>query len=221
VEARRPWKSRNLGVGIIDQSQHNQNKLMSSYLRKFAYGLRPALAAVVLATASSPTQATVIGSNFLNADGSVTYLYRVDNTDGVFDISAWSLEFGFSSLDWNPLDAASGGSVSVPNLNWFADVGNPVLGLSAQDFISLTPRADVIAGQALSGFSFTSRFLPGSITYHEFLSDGSSITGTTIGPVQKAPDGDGPLATMACIAVASFGAGIRKLAKNTPPLRQS
>lgn len=82
--------------------------------------------------------------------------------------------------------------MQVPNANWFADVGVPVTGSSAQDFLSLNPAGDVLAGQSLSGFSFTSHYLPGQIDFLEFSATGASDGGTTIGPAflsLSVPDG--------------------------------
>ncbi len=55
-------------------------------------------------------------------------------------------------------------------------------GISAQDFISLDPAADVLTGQALSGFAFTSFFAPGNATFFEFGALGESNTGSVVGP---------------------------------------
>jgi hypothetical protein len=148
------------------------------------------MAAALLSTLSA--NALVSGSSLDNLDGTYTYSYRIDNTAGTFDISAWSLEFPFLLPDWDPLDTFSGGDVSVPNLSWFASAGIPVSGLSAQDFLSLDPAGDVLVGNSLDGFSFVSAFAPGTIPYHEFSPLGDSASGNTVGPalrVVAVPDG--------------------------------
>jgi Ca2+-binding RTX toxin-like protein len=172
-------------------------------------GASAALAAI------TPVFGNIVGSESVNADGTITYSYSVDNGTGPFDVGAWSLEFGFPTPDWNQLDTFSGGSVGVPNANWFGDSGVPVAAQSAQDFVSLTSSADVSVGQNLSGFSLTSKFQPGTITYYEFSADGSFVTGTTIGPVAAAsvPEGSGPIEAIAFLTVAGFAVGIRWLAR--------
>jgi hypothetical protein len=131
--------------------------------------------------AASSVSGAVIGSYVDNGNGTFTYSYQVDNSSGLFDVAAWSLEFGFAAPDWNPLGVPDGGDVTVP-ANWFADAGIPVAGASAQDFLSLDEGSDVLRGAQLGGFSFTSTRLPGSIGYAEFSAAGESATGTTFGP---------------------------------------
>jgi hypothetical protein len=145
------------------------------------------LGALVAASASG----NVVGSYVINSDGTVTYSYVVDNTGGSFDIAAWSLEFDFATPDWDPLSATSGGGVVVPNSNWDASQAVAIAGLSAQDFLSLDSSTDVVVGAKQSGFSFTSRFLPGTIRFNEFSADGSGFnSGSTVGPLVVAiPDG--------------------------------
>ena len=126
----------------------------------------------------SNTHATVIGSALDNNDGTVTYSYEVDNSLGNFDISVWSLEFKIIP-DWDQVDTLGGGDVEVPNLDWFADVGIPNVGLAAQDFNSFDK---IVMGDLLGGFSFTSSFAPGNVTYFEFGSSGESFVSTTVGP---------------------------------------
>ncbi len=142
--------------------------------------------ASLLLLPSPRTMADVLGSFVIHGDGTVTYFYNVDNSAGLFDVAAWSLEFDVGAPDWNPLDVFSGGDVAVPDPIWFADLGVPITGASAQDFLSLDPTGDVAVGSMLAGFSFTSSFLPGPVTYHEFSASGESATGTTIGPATLA-----------------------------------
>lgn len=177
--------------------------------------------AVMLLALTAPVFATVIGSHVLNGDGTVTYSYVVNNSGGAFDVAAWSLEFGFATPDWDQADTLSGGAVTVPNADWFASAGIPVTGLSAQDFLSLNPGADVAIGQSLLGFSFTSRFLPGLITYEEFSADGAAFTGQTVGPCRTVPEGVGPFATMAVGAMMVFAFATRKLRAASPFIVQA
>lgn len=162
-----------------------------------------------LLVASLPASGEIVGSFVLNADGTATYFYRVDNRAGLFDISQWSLEFEFANPDWTQLDTFSGGEVEVPDPNWFADSGVPILGQSAQDFLSIASSGDVLIGAVLGGFSFTSAYLPGVITYYEFSALGESMSGTTLGPVAVPviPEAGGwawGLAAATCIASASL-----------------
>jgi hypothetical protein len=169
-------------------------------------------ATFLVLTASASALGNIVGSDVLNADGSVTYSFIVDNSSGSFNVAAWSLEFGFPMPDWNQVDISFGGNVTVPTVpipGWSADGGTPVVGLSAQDFLSLGPSSDVAIGQTLLGFSFTSKFLPGTITYFEFSAEGDSHSGMTIGPVNAVPEGNGPLEAIALGAIAVFVAGTR------------
>ena len=134
-----------------------------------------------------PADAEVLGTYVVNGNGTVTYTYQVDNTAGSFDVSLWSLEFPFATPDWNQLDTLTGGSVSIPNAHWVADAGVPVGGLSAQDFLSLDPAGDVVAGFLVGEFSFTSSYLPGPIAFFEYSPLGDFVTGTTTGPAILPP----------------------------------
>ncbi len=156
--------------------------------------------ALLAASPSAPGEVT--GSFILNGDGTITYFYEVNNLTGAFDISLWSLEFDFLTPDWDTLDTFSGGEVSVPNSLWFADAGIPVSGASAQDFLSLDPAGDVLAGAVLAGFSFTSSLPPGRVTYHEFSATGDSVSGTTIGPTAVVPEASTWVAALALGTVA-------------------
>lgn len=169
----------------------------------------PFLTIALLVMATMPASGAVIGTHLLNADGSVTYSYVVDNTGGSFDISAWSLDLDLATPDWDQLDVFSGGGVAVPNLDWSASAGIPVLGQSAQDFLSLAPFSDVLIGDILGGFSFTSNFLPGTVSYYEFSGTGDSNIGTTIGPATAphVPDAGGGVSLIAIAAVAAFAVG--------------
>lgn len=142
--------------------------------------IRCAGLAVALIAQSAPASAAIVSTVVDNGDGTFTYAFEVDNTAGAFDIAAWSLDLAFAP-DWNPLDTFAGGDVAVP-ANWIADVGIPVAGVSAQDFLSLGPDSDVLVGSTLSGFSFTSSFQPGAVTYFEFSAFGDSATGSVVGP---------------------------------------
>ena len=118
---------------------------------------------VLLALSASPlaTQALINGTAVENVDGTYTYQYVVDNSAGIFDIAGFTLEFPVpeDQLDWDPLDIFSGGDVEIPSLDWFADSGVPSLGGgSAQDFFSISFLGDVLAGETLGGFAFTSSF---------------------------------------------------------------
>ena len=130
------------------------------------------------------TQAAVFSFALDNLDGTFTYNYTIDNTAGAFDIDSWSLEFDVNP-DWNQTDTSGGGDVTVPNADWFANTGTPTLGISAQDFFSLDT---VATGDTLAGFSFTSSFAPGNVTFFEFNSGGDSASGITTGPVAAVPE---------------------------------
>jgi hypothetical protein len=170
-----------------------------------------ATAGLLLLTAALPLRAVIIGADTLNADGSYTYSYKVDNTSGAFDISYWSLEFDFATPDWDQTDIFAGGGVTVPDAGWFAMAGIPLTGQSDQDFLSLSASGDVVGGASLGGFSFTSWFAPALVTFEEFDAFGSASTqGLTVGPSSGAaaavPEGSGPYALMgaAFLAVSSF-----------------
>ena len=179
-----------------------------------------ATAGLLLLTAALPLRAVIVGTSALNPDGSYTYSYAVDNTAGAFDISFWSLEFGFAAPDWNQADTFAAGGVTVPNAEWLAMAGIPFNGLSAQDFLSLSPSADVVAGTSLSGFSFTSWFAPGMVTFAEFDPLGSASTlGSTVGPssatAATVPEGSGPYALMAAAFLAG-SAFLRRKGASSP-----
>jgi len=147
------------------------------------------LAAMALATDSA--HATVHGSYSLLGDGSVKYVYLIDNVDGPFEISGWSLDLSLDAPDWNPTDSCCGGGVTVPEPGWFAGPGTPFLGEWAQDFFSWDPSSDVGIGETLGGFSFVSRFRPGEVTFHEFSAAGDHASGMTVGPfAAPVPEGE-------------------------------
>jgi hypothetical protein len=135
-----------------------------------------------LVAPAAPAYAAIVGSAVDNGDGTFTYSFVVDNSSGSFDIAAWALDFAFATPDWDQLDTLAGGGVTVPDPNWVADIGIPVTGLSAQDFLSLSPDSDVLVGAMLAGFSFTSAYQPGEISYSEFSAFGDSAIGSTVGP---------------------------------------
>jgi hypothetical protein len=186
---------------------------MNNRINTFIRPSRNITVILAVLTASSAALGNIIGSDVVHGDGTVTYSYIVDNSSGTLNVAAWSLEFGFSHPDWNRLDVTFGGDVTVPILpppgGWSADVGTPVVGQSAQDFLSLGASSDVAIGQSLLGFSFTSKFLPGMVTYFEFSASGDSLTGTTIGPVSTVPEGNGPVNAIALGVIALFGAGTK------------
>jgi hypothetical protein len=173
-----------------------------------------AAALLTCLAAGTSTFGNIISSYTINGNGTVTYSYKVDNVGGTFDISSWSLEFDFAQPDWHPADTFSGGQVTVPDRNWFADLGVPIQGQSAQDFLSLAPVGDVLVGQALGEFSFTSAFLPGAIAYYEFSANGDFSSGTTLGPISRVPEGRGPYEALALLAMAAFTARTQALRRN-------
>ncbi|MGZ8939726.1 MAG: hypothetical protein ACXW32_10990 [Limisphaerales bacterium] len=151
-----------------------------------------------------PASGVLIGSVADNGNGTFTYSYEIVNTSGAFDIAAWSLEFDFLTPDWNQLDTLSGGDVSVPDPGWIADAGVPIAGLSGQDFLSLDPLSDILAGSSLSGFSFTSTFGPGAVNYFEFSAIGDSAAGSVLGPVSSVPEGSRGIELIAIAGLALF-----------------
>ena len=190
------------------QTKYNNNQ-MKNKNKKIIQLLLSAQAVWVALSAPGVASANIIGSFSANADGTTTYTYVIDNSKGTFDVAAWSLDFGFSMPDWNQFDIFSGGSVNVPSLNWFADAGIPVTGQSAQDFLSLDSDGDVAGGQSLGGFSFTSAFQPGTVTYSEFSADGMSETGMTVGPSMTVPDKGSWLEGLALVGVVIAGKKIQ------------
>ena len=217
-----PFGQRNLALvlagdaggqtGSLREDLHGRQSIMSNNIKRLARITGGAFAVLAALTSAKPVLGNVIGSDVVNADGTVTYSYIVDNSAGASDIAAWSLEFGFATPDWNQVDTFSGGGVKVPSLDWLAAAGTPVSGLSAQDFLALSPTGDVLSGHSLAGFSFTSQFPPGQVTYTEFSADGGSITGTTVGPMKAAvPEGQGPMEAIAAAAVTAFAMGTRAL----------
>ena len=173
-----------------------------------------ALAAALLLLAA-PASATIIGSALDNGDGTYTYSFAVDNTAGSFDIAAWSLEFDIAAPDWDQLDVFSGGSVVVPDLDWYADAGIPVAGVFAQDFLSLSPLSDVLVGSVLGGFSFVSAYGPALVSYYEFSAFGDSASGTVIGPAT------GPVPEPNALSVFSLGLAVLALGVRRHALRGS
>jgi len=162
------------------------------------------LASGVMLAAGVPAHGVIIGTHVDNGDGTHTYSYTVDNSAGAIDVASWSLDFGFAAPDWDQLDTFAGGEVAVPSGDWIAQAGIPLSGLSAQDFLALDPAGDVLIGQMLGGFSFTSRFGPGTVNFHEFAADGAAADGQTTGPVPttQVPESGGW--TLACAAFAGL-----------------
>ena len=159
-------------------------------------------------SAVSSARADVTGTVAANGNGTFTYSYTVDNSSGTFDVAAWSLDFMFTTPDWDQFDTFSGGDVTVPNLDWLGQAGIPIIGQSAQDFLSLGPAADVAVGSALTGFAFTSAFGPGPVPFYEYSAVGDSATGTTVGPasaVASVPDFWAGLEEMALIGTLLVG----------------
>jgi hypothetical protein len=159
-------------------------KERNSQLRRFI------VAGTLLLAHHQSAFASITGSANANADGTYTYSYTVDNSSGRFDLAAWSLEFNFPTPDWDQFDAPTG-DVQVP-LGWGAQPGIPVTGLSAQDFFTLSPNDDVKVNSTLNGFSFTSRFQPGTVLFSEFAeATGAANSGSVVGPAattQTVPD---------------------------------
>ena len=166
-----------------------------------------------LCLTSLPSKAAVSGSSADNGNGTFTYSYIVDNSGGSFDVVDFALDFNFpnAQIDWNQLDVAGGGEVTVANGNWIAEAGIPVIGLSSQDFLSIAPAGDVQVGSSLSGFSFVSALAPGTVAYFEFGALGESAFGSTVGPAVLAgvPDGSSCL-TLLSISLGLVASGRRR-----------
>lgn len=152
-------------------------------------------------------------STVINNGGTWTYQYTVDNSAGGFDVATWSLDLPIAP-DWNPLDVAGGGDVTVPSADWLAQAGLPVAGIAAQDFLSF-PGAEVPAGLMLRGFAFTSAYPPGDVTYYEFDANGTaSGSGTTRGPIPE----PGSLGLAATLGLLAWGAVRRARSSGAPRL---
>lgn len=127
----------------------------------------------------------VSGTATDNGNGTFTYAYTVNNTSGAFAVMGWSLDlnFGPGSRDWDPDDVGFGGDVVVP-ANWMALSGIPVIGSTAQDFLSFASATDVAIGATVGGFSFVSALPPGTVPVYAFgLGGESDKNGTTTGPM--------------------------------------
>lgn len=153
----------------------------------FLHSLLGLACCVSLLLMAPKSEGEIIGLATENLDGTFTYRYSVDNSKGTFDIFAWSLELDIFS-DWDMRDTFAGGDVIVPSADWFADSGFPIGGIAAQDFLTLAG-GDVLMGDILGGFEFTSRYVPGVVRYHEFEGTvGLSANGLTLGPTMIIPE---------------------------------
>ena len=165
---------------------NTQNKLRFPSISSFTSLFCILSASVVVSTQAN---AIIIGTSTDNLDGTWTYEYVIDNTSGSFDIDAFALQFDFDPDDvvgFNPLDTFSGGDVNVPNLDWVSDPnfsGNNTLDFTDLDAL-LFGGFGVVAGDSLSGFSFTLAMAPTMVTWTAFdtIVTGSSISGSTVGP---------------------------------------
>lgn len=156
-------------------------------LSQFKPGKLLTIALMTMACTGVSVIGIVIGTVTTNGDGTYTYSYVVENLSELFDIVAWSLEFDFLP-DWNRADTSGGGDVAVPSPGqamWIAKEGTPIVGKSAQDFISLSD-SDVVGFNESSGtFSFTSEFAPGYARNFEFGRSGESAGGIVVAPVRE------------------------------------
>lgn len=154
------------------------------------------------------TQGAIVGSVLDNGNGTYTYSYSIDNTGGAFPVVAFSLEFPVPSaaIDW---DQTTG--ITLP-VNWAAVPGIPTLGLSAQDFLSLNPIADVSIGGILAGFSFVSALQPGPVSYNQFGAAGQTRSGTVVGAT-GVPEPGTALAGIFVLGFAAFQSTSRRSAR--------
>lgn len=134
---------------------------------------------------TAKTQAIIVGVATPNPEGGFTYSYTVDNVEGTFAISAFSLTFDIPSeqLDFDRTDVAGGGDVVVPNADWLAFETPFSVAETGLDIVNLfeTP---VPVGETLGGFSFESRFPPvETVPYVEYSAAGEFRTGLTVGPI--------------------------------------
>jgi hypothetical protein len=198
---------------IFSTSGHNRRFMKNQLIKpqESSRVVRSLIAACTLFAASVPASAIVVGSFVDNGNGTFTYSYEIDNSGGAFPVAAWSLEFGFTTPDWDSLDTLSGGDVSVPNANWFAIGGNLPGGEAIQDFLTLSSVAEVPIGQTLLGFSFTSEFAPGLVDFTEFSAGGDFNIGSTIGPVPASavPEAGSGMEGIAFAALVAFAAVAR------------
>jgi hypothetical protein len=172
----------------------------------------PLFALAVCFAIHLPVRGIIIGSAVDNGDGTHTYQYTIDNSAGNFDVIGFTLEFPLrqDQIDWDPLDIFAGGDVFVPSDDWIADIGIPTVGgQSAQDFFSIQFTGDVLIGEILSGFGFTSRFTPGLSTHTiTYGAAGENIIGLVIGPdLASVPEtGSTLLLTAISLAFLTIGA---------------
>ncbi|MBK1877429.1 VPDSG-CTERM sorting domain-containing protein [Pelagicoccus mobilis] len=148
-----------------------------------------ATAAVALLSlfAANQAAAVVITSTVDdNLDGTYTYNYTIDNSNGSFHIASWILDFDFPTSAW---DFAS--SVVTPQGWDFAGIELPLNPTgSAIEFFALDDIGadDILIGSSLSGFSLTSALMPGDVMYSAYPWDFSSFAeGTVRGPTPSDP----------------------------------
>jgi hypothetical protein len=172
--------------------------------------LRTLAAGSLLLGAATPSFGIIIGSYVVNPDKTVTYSYEVSNTDDLRSIFGWALEFSLAP-DWNQFDSPLG-DVAVPNADWIAQA--PVSpGFFGQDFLSPAESGDVLPNSVLAGFSFTSTYLPGLVTYREFFVDSSAsgqVIGPAVAPAASVPEAGGrSMEVVALLSLAAFGARLK------------
>jgi hypothetical protein len=163
-----------------------------------------------LGLSEARTQASLVGVATDNGNGTYTYSYTVDNSAGAFPVVAFTLDFPFASsaIDWNQSTGV------VTPAGWVGFPGIPTTGLSAQDFLSTSPAADVAVGSTLGGFSFTTAHPPVTIPYITFGASGQTQAGTIVGAGPTAvPEPGTALAALLLISIVAA----RPLRRTTRP----